>query len=76
MASLVKIAVIYTNVLKYVSYAVSGSVYVETAPLNTVDGVFLGAPCKLNSWVTPEFVGNMSNFSSSEQTKHLNYPMF
>ena len=40
MASLVKIAVIYTNVLKYVSHAVSGSVYVETAPLNTVDGVF------------------------------------
>ena len=74
--ALVRIAVLHTDVLEYVCYAVSGSVYVETAPLTTVDGAFSGAPCKLNSWVTHKFVGNKSIFSSSEQTKHFNHPMF
>ena len=36
MASFVKIAVIYAKVLEYICYAVSGSVYGETAPLTTV----------------------------------------
>ena len=76
MASLVKVAVIYTKVLKYACYAVSGSVYGETAPLTTVCGAILGAPCKLDSWVTYQFVGNTSNFGSSEQTKHFNNPTF
>ena len=36
MTSFVKIAVIYTKVLEYACYAVSGSMYSETAPLPTV----------------------------------------
>ena len=76
---LLKIAVIYTKVLEYVCYAVSCSEYGETAPLKTMSGAILGAPCKLDSWyswVMHKFVGNMSNFGSSEQTKHFNNPTF
>ena len=73
IASFVKIAVIYTKVLQYASYAVSSSVYGTTAPFTTVWGVILGATCKLDSWVTLEFVGNTSYFGSSEQTKHFSY---
>ena len=41
MASFVKLAVRFTKVLEYACYAVSGSVYVETAPLtNCVGGYF------------------------------------
>ena len=76
MASFVKIAVIYTKVLEYTCHAVSGSVYGEITPLTAVWGVILGEPCKLDSSVTHEFVGNTSNFGSNEQTKHFNYPTF
>ena len=68
-----QIAVVYTKVLKYACYAVSGSVG-ETAPLTTAWEAVLGAPCKLDSWVTHEFVGNKFNFGSNKQTKHFNYP--
>ena len=74
--SFVKTAVIYTKVLEYACYVVSGSVYGETAPLTSVWRAILGALCKLDSWVTYEFVGNTSNFGSSEQTKHFSYPTF
>ena len=39
-------------------------------------GAISGAACKLNSWVTHEFVGNTSNFGSSKQTKHFSYLKF
>ena len=71
MASFVKPAKIYTKVLEYACYAVSGSVYGETAPLTTVWGAILGALFKLDSWVMLEFVGNTYYFASSKQTNHL-----
>ena len=71
MASFVKIAKIYTKVLEYAWYGLSGSVYGETAPLTTVWGAILGALCKLDSWVTHKFVGNTYYFGSSEQTNQL-----
>ena len=40
--------------------AVRGSVYDEKSPLDTVYGAILSGSCKLNSWVTHEFVGNTS----------------
>ena len=76
MSSFVKIAKVYTKVLEYVCYAVSGSVYSETATFTTVLWAILGALCKLDSWVTHEFVGNTSYFGSSEQTNHFSYPKF
>ena len=57
----------FTKVLEYACYAVSGSVYGVTAPLTLVWGTILGAPCKLDSWVNHEFVGNTSNLGSSEE---------
>ena len=76
MASFVKIAKIYTKVLEYAWYGLSGSVYGETAPLTTVWGAILGALSKLGSWVMHEFVGNPYYFGSSEQTNHFSYPKF
>ena len=63
----------FGKVLEYACYGLSGLVHGETAPLTTVWGAILGALCKLDSWVTHEFVGNMSYFGSSEQTKHFSY---
>ena len=57
-------------------YAVSGSVYGETATFTTILGAILGALFKLDSWVTDEFVGNTSFFGSNEQTNHFSYPKF
>ena len=61
----IKIAVVYTQLMclrmSHI-YAVSSLEYVETCPLNYVDGFFVGVPSKLNPWVTSEFVGNTSNF--------------
>ena len=69
MATFVKIAVMYTKCSSIPDYADSGSMYGEPAPPTTVGGgPILGVPCKLDSWVTHEFVGNTSNFASNEQT--------
>ena len=74
MASFVKIAKVYTKVLEYACYAVSGSVYGETATFTTVLGTILGALCKLDSWVTDEFVGNTSYFLLQRANKSFQLP--
>ena len=71
MASFVEIAKIFTKVLEYACYAISGSVYGETAPLHIVWGAILGALCKLDSWVTHTFMGNTHYFGSGEKTNHF-----
>ena len=48
--------------------------YDETSPFDTVYGTVLSGSCELNSWVTHEFVGNTSIFSSSKLTKTLHIP--
>ena len=76
MDILVKTVVKYTLALECACYAVRGSVYDETSLIDKGYGTLLIAPCKLNSWVTLEFVGNTSIFSSSELTKHFKHPSF
>ena len=55
-------------------YAVKGSLYDETAPLDTVYGAILSLTCKLNLWVTHKFMVNLSIFSNRELTKHSRIP--
>ena len=76
MDILLKTVVKYTYVFECACYAVRGSVYDETSPLDTIYGAIVSGSCKSNSWVTHEFVGNTSVFSSSELTKHFKYPKF